>query len=286
MQYTIRNWDVERVGGNKYYIHHDDFLFLGVSMCDTRCCSGWYLPRQPSLMTGWALTLLSVDNLSYASTAQTIGLNTGYFLSFTVFLAFASPEFANKYFRSVPSDEGLISLGGYLKFWGWMYLLITVWLAKFKKEEKTRTDDGGVMQVYQTIWSIIKLPRMLLLLARLMVDVRTLMIVLLMSKFGFQANEAVTNLKLLEKGFSKEDLALTVLIDFPFSILFGYYAAKWSSGPTPLMPWMLAFVGRLLAALLSMAVVAMFPKNGVGMTYFLMVIIAHVGTSFMRYFCQ
>jgi MFS transporter, PAT family, solute carrier family 33 (acetyl-CoA transportor), member 1 len=117
-----------------------------------------------------------------------------------------------------------------------------------------------------------------------MIDVRTLMIILLMSKFGFQANEAVTNLKLLEKGFSKEDLALTVLIDFPLSILFGYYAAKWSSGPTPLMPWMLAFVGRLLAALLSMAVVAMFPKNGVGMTYFLMVIIAHVGSSFMRYY--
>jgi MFS transporter, PAT family, solute carrier family 33 (acetyl-CoA transportor), member 1 len=109
------------------------------------------------------------------------------------------------------------------------------------------------------------------------------MIVLLMSKFGFQANEAVTNLKLLEKGFSREDLALTVLIDFPFSILFGYYAAKWSSGPRPLLPWMLAFVGRLLAAVLNMAVVAMFPTDGVGVIYFVLVIIAHVGTSFMRY---
>lgn len=83
---------------------------------------------------GWALTLLSTDNLSYASSAQTIGLNTGYFLSFTVFLAFNSPEFANKYFRSVPMDEGLVSLGGYLKFWGWIYILVTVWLAKYKKE--------------------------------------------------------------------------------------------------------------------------------------------------------
>lgn len=109
------------------------------------------------------------------------------------------------------------------------------------------------------------------------------MIVLLMSKFGFQANEAVTNLKLLEKGFSREDLALTVLIDFPFSILFGYYAAKWSSGPRPLKPWMLAFVGRLLSAVLNMAVVAMFPKDGVGVFYFVLVIFAHVGTSFMRY---
>jgi MFS transporter, PAT family, solute carrier family 33 (acetyl-CoA transportor), member 1 len=86
------------------------------------------------LTVGWALTLLSADNLSYASTAQTIGLNTGYFLSFTVFLAFASPEFANKYFRSQPLDEGLVSLGGYLKFWGWIYLLVTIWLARFKKE--------------------------------------------------------------------------------------------------------------------------------------------------------
>lgn len=42
---------------------------------------------------GWALTLLSKENLSYASTAQTVGLNTGYFLSFTVFLAFNSVEF-------------------------------------------------------------------------------------------------------------------------------------------------------------------------------------------------
>jgi len=109
------------------------------------------------------------------------------------------------------------------------------------------------------------------------------MIILLLAKFGFQANESVTNLKLLEKGFSREDLALTVLIDFPFSILFGYYAATWSSGPTLLKPWMLAFVGRLLAALLNMFVVAMFPQEGVGMMYFIVVVVAHVTTSFMRY---
>jgi MFS transporter, PAT family, solute carrier family 33 (acetyl-CoA transportor), member 1 len=93
------------------------------------------------LTVGWALTLLSADNLSYASTAQTIGLNTGYFLSFTVFLAFNSPEFANKYFRSVPLDVGLVSLGGYLKFWGWMYLLVTIWLAKYKREACSQLID-------------------------------------------------------------------------------------------------------------------------------------------------
>lgn len=48
---------------------------------------------QDIAVDGWALTLLSEENLSYASTSQTIGLNTGYFLSFTVFLALNSANF-------------------------------------------------------------------------------------------------------------------------------------------------------------------------------------------------
>lgn len=60
--------------------------------------------------------------------------------------------------------------------------------------------------------------------------------VLLVSKIGFICHEAVTSLKLLEKGFSREDLALSVLLDFPLQIFFGYYAAKWSNGPRPLKP--------------------------------------------------
>jgi MFS transporter, PAT family, solute carrier family 33 (acetyl-CoA transportor), member 1 len=148
-------------GGTSSYFHHHDFLYPCISVCNARCCGRWY-SAQDLADVGWALTLLSVDNLSYASTAQTIGLNTGYFLSFTVFLAFASPEFANKYFRSEPLDVGLVSLGGYLKFWGWVYLVVTLWLARYKKEEVTKTDDGGVRAVYQTIWSIIKLPRNLI----------------------------------------------------------------------------------------------------------------------------
>lgn len=113
----------------------------------------------PSPCLGWALTLLSQDNLSFASTAQTIGLNTGYFLSFTVFLALNSPEFAyvlscllsclvyrfqtqpmsifthrNKYVRSVPLDDPLVTLGGYLQFSGLFCFVVTLWLVLFKTE--------------------------------------------------------------------------------------------------------------------------------------------------------
>lgn len=62
------------------------------------------------------------------------------------------------------------------------------------------------------------------------------MLVHLVTKLGTAANDAATSLKLLEKGLKKEDLALAVLIDFPFQILFGYLAAKWSKGDKPLKP--------------------------------------------------
>lgn len=39
---------------------------------------------QDIAVDGWALTILSKESLSYASTAQTIGLNIGYFMSFTI----------------------------------------------------------------------------------------------------------------------------------------------------------------------------------------------------------
>lgn len=60
-----------------------DGMFLGLTS----------LFRVLTRRTGWALTLLSDENLSYASTCQTIGLNTGYFASFTVFLALNSEAF-------------------------------------------------------------------------------------------------------------------------------------------------------------------------------------------------
>lgn len=67
-------------------------------------------------------------------------------------------------------------------------------------------------------------------------DVKTFILIHLVTKFGTAANDAATSLKLLEKGLRKEDLALAVLIDFPFQIVFGYLAAKWSRGDKALEP--------------------------------------------------
>jgi len=223
---------------------------------------------QDIAVDGWALTLLTPGNISYASTAQTVGLTAGQFMSYTVFLAFESPDFANKWFRSTPLDYGVMTLGGYLTFWGWMYIAVTIGLAALKREEKTRNEDG-IWDVYKVMWGVLKLK-----------NIQTIIIIHLIAKIGFQANDAVTNLKLIDKGFSQEDLALTVLIDFPFEIGLGYYAGKWSTTYTPMRLWCWGFVGRLVAAVAAQITVIVFPANGVDTWYLLVVIAEHIFSTF------
>ncbi|KAK6459370.1 acetyl-CoA transporter [Scheffersomyces xylosifermentans] len=255
----------------------------------------FFCATQDIAVDGWALTCLSPESLSYASTAQTIGINTGYFSSFTIFLALSSPDFANKYLRTTPLDEGLFTLGQYLTFWGWMYLAVTALLyfvpedpphlakknqAKLANEKikietsiynKQKSIFSDLTNVYSSMYKVLQLP-----------NVQTFVIILLISKFGFQVNEAATNLKLLEKGLSKEDLSITVLIDFPFEMIFGFYAGRWSTGKSPLKPWIFGFGGRLVAAALAQLVVYFFPKDGkVSSFYFLLVILQHLLSSFM-----
>ncbi|GJN94340.1 hypothetical protein Rhopal_007414-T1 [Rhodotorula paludigena] len=221
---------------------------------------------------GWALTLLSKENLSYASTAQTIGLNTGYFLSFTVFLAFNSVEFSNKYFRSTPLEYPLVTLSGYLHFWAVAFIVVTGYLAFFQTEDPVKAGDDEDMdlkKVYSIMRDICKLKH-----------VQKFILVHLVTKLGTAANDAATSLKLLEKGLKKEDLALAVLIDFPFQILFGYLAARWSKGDKPLKPWLIAMWTRLAWAVVSMLLISNFPLGDIGMWYFLLVVACTVGSSF------
>ncbi|KYK59878.1 acetyl-coenzyme A transporter 1 [Drechmeria coniospora] len=232
--------------------------FFLVLMCAT----------QDIAVDGWALTLLTPSNVSYASTAQTVGLTAGHFMSYTVFLALNASDFANKWVRTVPSDDGLVSLGGYLIFWGWAYILVTLGLGFMKSEEKSQNEDG-VWDVYKIMWGILKLK-----------NVQTIIIVHLIAKIGFQANDGVTNLKLLDKGFGKDNMALTVLIDFPFEIGLGYYAGMWSQKYTPMRLWCWGFVGRLIAAVLAQITVAIFPSSGVTGWYLLVVIAEHIFSTF------
>ncbi|QPG75312.1 hypothetical protein FOA43_002664 [Brettanomyces nanus] len=266
----------------------------------------FFCATQDIAVDGWALTILSRGALSYASTAQTVGINLGYFLSFSIFLAFNSPDFVNEYIRSTPNDNGVISLGQYMTLAGVFYLIITIIIALFVPEdppfiknaasaasssaiELNNMGDGNSdspdssqynssaavvdspVEVYHRMLSVVKLS-----------NVKTFILLLLVCKIAFQANEGATDLKLLDKGFAREDLAITVLIDFPFELIFGYYVARWSSGSRPLQPWLFGYLGRIVAAIFGQVLVWYFPESGkIGSFYFICVICQHLLSSFM-----
>lgn len=63
-------------------------------------------------MDGWALTMLSRENVGYASTCNSVGQTAGYFLGNVLFLALESADFCNKYLRTQPKDTGIVTLSG------------------------------------------------------------------------------------------------------------------------------------------------------------------------------
>ncbi|KAI0030249.1 MFS general substrate transporter [Vararia minispora EC-137] len=215
----------------------------------------------------WALTLLSQENLSYASTCQTIGLNSGYFASFTVFLALNSEAFSSKW--GIPR----LSLDTYLRFWSVACFSVTIWLTFFQKERKEQLNDDelSVRTVYMQIWSIIKLKH-----------VQSILFMYVFAKVGFAANDAAFSLKLVEHGLGKEDLAIAVLIDFPFQIFGGWIAARYSTGDKPLRPWLFAFWPRLGFCLIGMAVLHWFPTPPISMAFFVYLIVHTVLMSFTQ----
>lgn len=140
------------------------------------------------------------------------------------------------------------------------------------------------------------------MLARLHPDIQSFLFILLIAKFGFQVNESVTQLKLLEKGLSREDLAVASLLDFPAQMIVGWLAAKWSRPSSSgsgehrhplsaqqtrqaaatgvLKVWVGAFWARLGMALVAAIVVWLYPASGeVGSGYFALVIATILMTS-------
>ncbi|KAG2044232.1 acetyl-coenzyme A transporter 1-domain-containing protein [Suillus americanus] len=157
-----------------------------------------------------------------------------------------------------------LELSTYLRFCSLLCFGVTFWLTFFETEGNESLDESEmtVTSVYKTIWNICKLKH-----------VQSLIIMHFFAKIGFQANEAVTSLKMIEKGLGREDLAIVVLIDFPFQILGGWFAAKWSRGDRPLRPWIWAFWPRLAFAFLSTLIVYWFPTPPLSYGFFVYLII-------------
>ncbi len=56
---------------------------------------------QDIAVDGWALTMLSKENVSWASTCNSVGQTAGWFIGNVVFLTLDSADFCNKYIRPI-----------------------------------------------------------------------------------------------------------------------------------------------------------------------------------------
>ena len=101
---------------------------------------------QDIAVDGLALTVLSARNKELGATCNAIGQSVGYQLAFTVFIGL------NKY--------GYVSLGGFMAFWGVIFLASTLWVAAVKNDEHAPLPAGllsSLTATYREMFVILQL---------------------------------------------------------------------------------------------------------------------------------
>ncbi|XP_078617067.1 acetyl-coenzyme A transporter 1-like [Branchiostoma floridae x Branchiostoma japonicum] len=229
---------------------------------------------QDIAVDGWALTMLSRRNVGWASTCNSVGQTAGYFLGFVLFLALESADFCNKYLRSEPQTEGIMTLAGFLYFWGIVFLVTTTLVWIFKREREPRPsevpdDQRSIVSTYMHLWDVVRLPA-----------VKAYIIILLTHKMGFAATDAVTRLKLIEKGVQTENLALLAVPLTPIQILLPLVISRYTAGPRPMDTFLKAMPLRLLMGVELAAMVFLTPyfKNDDGsfpLYYYAMILVSY-----------
>ncbi|XP_063702414.1 acetyl-coenzyme A transporter 1 [Culicoides brevitarsis] len=204
---------------------------------------------QDIAVDGWALSMLKPENVGHASTCNSVGQTAGYFLGYVVFIALESTTFCNTYLRSVPSNEGIVTLSGFLFFWGIIFLITTT-LVAFLKHEKHPSEDQSsdhqelnIRESYMLLWKIIKLR-----------PVQILAVILLTVKIAFAAFDAVTSLKLIDAGVPKTKLAILVIPLVPLQIILPLVISKYTTGKKPLNIYIAAYPYRLCMTIVGVAV--------------------------------
>ena len=118
---------------------------------------------QDIAVDGWALTMLSRENVGYASTCNTVGQTAGFFMGNVVFLALSSADFSNRYLRTEAQSTGVVTFSGFFYFWGIVFLVTTTLVGFFKCEKSEQELHGeesveGIVDGYKTLVKILRCP--------------------------------------------------------------------------------------------------------------------------------
>lgn len=213
---------------------------------------------QDIAVDGWALTMLNKSNVGFSSTCNSIGQMFGNFLGFVVFIALESTKFCNTFLRIIPEEKGLITLPDYLLFWGVAFILSTTIVAICKREhlpasQSTTFELGYISENSinneSMELSIFKTYKLLVQVFYIQ-PVRMYCIVLLTRSIMFSACDAVTSLKLIEAGITKDSAALLSTIMMPLKIFLPILISKQTASARPFDIYLKAYPIRIIFSIL------------------------------------
>lgn len=219
-------------------------------------CLNFLAATQDIAVDGWALTMLKPRNVGHASTCNSVGQTAGYFFGYVVFMALESKDFCNTYLGLdlEEGEGGLITLSGFLWFWGLVFLGTTTLVAILKRETKESSHSPAeqgelsIGQTYQLLFDIVK-----------MKPIQTLAMILMTVKVAFAACDAVSSLKLIDAGVPKDKLALLVVPLVPLQIVLPLVISKYTTGPKPMAVYLKAIPYRLGLTLVAASLVYLTP---------------------------
>lgn len=222
----------------------------------------WFLTAtQDIAVDGWALTMLHRRNVGHAATCNSVGQTAGGFIGYVVFLVLESKDFGNKYIFDEPRDVGIVTLSGFLQFWGIIFLGTTALVAIFKKEsseaqeEYESNPEFGIRNAYPLLLKIVKLKPII-----------KFSLVLLTVKASFAACDGITTLKLVEYGIPKDKIAVLSIPLVPIQILLPFIISRYTTGKYPMSFYIKAFPYRLILTVVIAAFVYVTPSIIAGRT--------------------
>ncbi|VVC38259.1 Major facilitator superfamily domain,Acetyl-coenzyme A transporter 1 [Cinara cedri] len=198
---------------------------------------------QDIIVDGWALTMLKKENIQYSAMCNSAGQALGIFLSYILLIILISESFWNKWWRTVPLPGGIVTLQGYLYFWGTMFMIITTLVAIFKPEKDncTKTDDLniGMVKTYKLLYKIMQLS-----------NIKKLVIILLTIGMSFSSVDATFTLKLIDGGVSKDEIAAIEFIIIGLNICLPFIVIKCISQGKPMNIVLKTMICRLITGII------------------------------------
>ena len=149
------------------------------------CFLYFLMATQDIAVDGWALTMLSRDSVGYASICNTIGQVLGIFIANQGFIALSDARWCHLYLGY--NEGGLVTLPDFMHFWGYVFVIVTIFITLFKKEEAIDPSDHpeGLIDTCRQIISIFKLP-----------SIQSIAIILLTCRIAVAPADAIFSFKL------------------------------------------------------------------------------------------